>query len=301
VVTHPDRAPVRYPVFIARQAHWHGVPPGAERPRPILLPPGPELGPEDCYVPAGWFWSGGASVSERMLPLQRVWCEGWVVRRFPVTNREYIVFLDDLIKRGQLEEALRFAPRERGGNLGGQGSQIYGFDGQQFSLRADADGHVWSPSWPVCMVDWFGASTYAAWEGERSGLPWVLPSERIWEKAARGADGRAYPWGDTFDSAWAWTQGSHRDAPLPSAVGHREGDESPYGVRDVAGNMSDWCAWDAPEADTTDAGRTDTVKPHRGGTWTGTAAYSQAAMRRYSIAEGRVGGIGFRLARRWPC
>ena len=58
-IRHPRRAPVRYPVHIDRQTHWHGVPPGASSPRPVWLPPTDWLGPGEVYVPAGWFKIGG--------------------------------------------------------------------------------------------------------------------------------------------------------------------------------------------------------------------------------------------------
>ncbi len=59
LIRHPDRKEVRYPVSIGRQEHWDGVRPGDSAPTPIWLPQTGLLAPDDCYVPAGWFWSGG--------------------------------------------------------------------------------------------------------------------------------------------------------------------------------------------------------------------------------------------------
>ena len=68
-----------------------------------------------------------------------------------------------------------------------------------FELVADAEDDLWQLDWPVMMVDWFGASAYANWYAKKTGRPWRLPSEFEWEKAARGVDGRFYPWGDKFN------------------------------------------------------------------------------------------------------
>ena len=54
----------------------------------------------------------------------------------------------------------------------------------------------WRPDLPVLNVDWHCATAYAAWKAEREGTPWRLPWDLEWEKAARGVDGRIFPWGD---------------------------------------------------------------------------------------------------------
>ncbi len=87
-IRHPDRAEVRYPVHILRGEHWDGVPPGGSAPLPVRLPHVGELGPDDCLVPAGWFWSGGDPEARYDLPRRRLWCDELVVKRFPVTNRQ---------------------------------------------------------------------------------------------------------------------------------------------------------------------------------------------------------------------
>ena len=92
------------------------------------------------------------------------------------------------------------------------------------------------------MVDWAGAAAYARHEAERTGLPWQLPPELAWEKAARGVDGRRFPWGDAFDPSWACMKDSHRGQPKPVAVDAIEADVSVYGIRGLCGNIKDWCA-----------------------------------------------------------
>ena len=206
------------------------------------LPAPDALGPDDCYVPAGWFLAGDGRSYGSVPVGTRLWCDGLAIRQFPVTNTEYLAFLDDLVGQGREEEALRWAPREAAGQQGKEGAHIYGRDAHgRFQLVADAEGDLWEPDWPVLMVDWHGATAYAAWLGARTGQPWRLPWDFEWEKAARGADGRLSPWGDGYDPTYACTRDSHAGRPLPQVVDTYPLDVSPYGVRGLGGNVLDWC------------------------------------------------------------
>jgi len=83
----------------------------------------------------------------------------------------------------------------------------------------------------VYNVSWFEAVEYARWAGKR------LPTEFEWEKAARGVDGRHFPWGNRFDPARA----NFRDSPREGLqVGRKRRGASPYGVLDMAGNLWEW-------------------------------------------------------------
>ena len=108
---------------------------------------------------------------------------------------------------------------------------------------------------PVVLVSRADAVAYAAWLSRRTGKTWALPIEAQWEKAARGADGRRFPWGNIFDPT---RLNSHDAGPFDTVpVGMFPAGKSPYGVLDMAGQIFEWTSTAGP------AGRT-VVK---GGSW----------------------------------
>ncbi|MFT4623259.1 MAG: sulfatase activating formylglycine-generating enzyme [Myxococcota bacterium] len=242
IIEAPGHEPVRYPVFIGRGEHWDGVRPGSSAPTPIRLPRRGALDPNDRYVPSGWFLSGGDPEAHGSLPRRRLWVDGFVMRQFPVTQAEFIRYLDDLVATGQEHKALRRQPASL--SRGEIVDPTLRLDAEgRFHLTVDDDGDEWLPDWPVIMVDWFAARGYARWLSTGDGKSWRLPGELEWEKAARGADGRVFPWGNTLDPSWCHMSRSHAtDHPLPSVVDSYPVDTSPYGIRGLGGNTYDWCA-----------------------------------------------------------
>jgi eukaryotic-like serine/threonine-protein kinase len=302
-VRHPEHEELLYPIQIDRQQNWSGVPPGFSHPLPIKMIKKGQVGQEDAYIPASWFWSGGPEL-EFALPWKRIWVDGFVIRRHPVTNAEYIGFLNDLLKQGRQEEALKYAPRERGGAVNEQGALIYGMEDAHFYLRTDADGDKWMQDWPVVMVSWLAAMAYAEWYSQQTNLPWRLPYELEREKASRGVDGRVYPWGNEFDHCWCNTADSLPNRPSLVSITDFPTDVSPYGVRGVTGNVYDWClnpfSVDGPMVDNgrfIPVPQQGEVKTVMGSCWSSREFTTQAWHRDHRNQADRHYGCGFRLAR----
>ena len=305
----PGSAEVLYPVLIERDGHWDGCPPGEAAPLAVALPREDELGGDDCYVPAGWCWTGGDPEAADSLPLRKIWIDAFVIRRFPVTNAEYLTFLNDLVASGREAEALAACPKSQigMGDAAGEHPAFGRGEGGRFQLVGDELGRPMQPDWPVVLIDWHAAMAYTRWLSARTGQPWRLPNELEREKAARGADGRLCPWGDHLDATFACALDSHVAEPGRVPVDSYPLDESPLGVRGLAGNSRDWClnVWNREgpkvrggrlELDAADMDDPD-FRAVRGGAWTSPLSFSRAAARFGNRPRPRRTNIGLRVAR----
>jgi len=153
---------------------------------------------------------------------------------------------------------------------------------------------------PVVNITWTEAVAYADWLSQWSGKAFRLPTEAEWEKAARGSDGRIYPWGADFDAERCNVR-HHGPGTTTAVDGYPKG-ASPYGAMDMAGNVAEWCL-DWHQKGYSSDGRQNPTGPSsgehrviRGGSWRYSANAARCAARYWSSPEHRRDNTGFRLA-----
>jgi formylglycine-generating enzyme required for sulfatase activity len=231
-------------------------------------------------VPAGGALRGKTpgGKKEDASPRRRIYLSAFEIDKFEVTNRAYARFL---------RATGRKAPSEDDADRGGAGWGRFVWRGSKVPPGAS--------DIPVTLIAWFDAEAYCVWVGKR------LPTEAEWEKAARGAGGRIFPWGDSAPPGAA-NFGKHHKGPLPG--GSFPLDKSPYGVMDMAGNVSEWVGdyylasyyARAPERNPPGP-RRGSLRVVRGGYWASPEKNIRADRRWKGEPSMAHGGVGFRCAR----
>ena len=265
------------------------------------------------YVPAGYFLRGTTKVEAASLsrqfgdffgvetPQRSVYLSAYYVDKFEVTNRQYGIFLD-VLTRGRRHLPHPDAPPDK-----------------DYTPTYWRDRRLNGPDYPVTAVDWYDAYAYCRWAGK------TLPTEAQWEKAARGPDGLAYPWGDAWqadysnnvestfghpvlgDRQWVLLLGNlDLDAMtgFTRPVGSFPQGASPYGAHDMGGNLWEWVRdryikdyyHAAPSHDPPGPADASPYRVLRGGCWSSHRGKIRAAYRNYDLAADRHLEIGFRCA-----
>ncbi len=217
---------------------------------------------EMVLIPAGVFNMGIEGANSNERPVHEVYLDAYYIGIFEVTNAEYAQFV---------EAAGRPAPSTFFDSF---------FDGE---------------NQPVGGVSWEDADAYCKWAGKR------LPTEAEWERAARGTDGRAHPWGNAPPDRIRANYQRHEKRTTP--VGSYPEGISPHGLYDMCGNVWEWVAdyWakeyykDSPKEDPKGP-ETGGAHVVRGGSWVNSGGYITATVRPDPNPEHQQGHKGFRCA-----
>lgn len=279
-------------------------------------------------VPAGDFIMGSDKVDKEGLqqqygfetplylnehPARKVHLDAFMMDKFEVTNAQYKAFLIQAKGRGRVPDAWRF------NGYGLARSQADAMDVATLRsiavdhFKLDMDTRTMDKSalieamfkrqhamdrLAVTGVTWKDADAYCRWRGRR------LPSEAEWEKAARGSDGREYPWGDKWDDNITNTGENTDEEEGIAAVGSFPRNKSPYGIYDLSGNAWEWVAdwYDAyPGSTEKSENYGKKFKVIRGGGG-GIGHYAlsyffRAAARQYALPDMTAEDVGFRCAK----
>ncbi len=186
--------------------------------------------PELVKIPAGPFLMGSSDADtlayddekpQHQLELPTYW-----IGKTPVTNAQFRPFVagDGYTNRDYWTEA------------GWQWREQEKIITPNFWNDAQWNGD----DYPVVGINWFEAVAYCRWLSAQTGYDIRLPTEAEWEKAARGPDGRIWPWGNTWEAGRCNSEEAGEQRTTP--VGSYPRGASPYGVLDMAGNVWEWCA-----------------------------------------------------------
>ncbi|HAF48001.1 MAG TPA: hypothetical protein DCL08_02030 [Anaerolineaceae bacterium] len=178
------------------------------------------------YIPEGSFLMGStnndSSAFTHEKPRHKVYLDAFWMDAYEVSNDMFLKFVESTGYQTLAEE-------QGYSYMYNSSSTWTAFDGVNWR-HPMGDDSTYQNSLPVTHVNKYEAQAYCAWVGGR------LPTEAEWEKAARGDDGRIYPWGNSFDSAKVHNNSSGG----PISIYASTGGASPYGIYNLAGNVFEW-------------------------------------------------------------
>ncbi len=231
-------------------------------------------------------------MAQDSLPAHTVKLSAFTIQGNEITVSQYVAFL----------------------NLLGPGSHLTGCEGKTCALTRvedenspiGYDGKTYTDLGgllPMYKVTWYGAKAFCESSGNR------LPTEAEWEYAARGTDGRIYPWGNTWDPLSARTSIPVTTEVGPMRIGSYPSGLSPFGLFDMAGNVAEWVSdwYDPTYYSTVPANVADPTGPTaggekviRGGSWDAKPFFARS-VHRQSLAPDDTGAwVGFRCAGNAP-
>jgi formylglycine-generating enzyme required for sulfatase activity len=177
------------------------------------------------HIPEGRFVMGSYEHEDER-PVRYIHLEEYEIDRFPVTNQQFLDFLNDCYSS---EENVR---DEEGHELIDFSESRIAPTHGEFRIKKGYGRH------PVTGVSWYGAMAYCNWREGKEQASFRLPTEEEWEKAARGSFGRRYPWGNEFDPEKCNSNESGiRDTTM---IGNYPKGESPYRCSDMVGTVCEW-------------------------------------------------------------
>jgi len=226
-------------------------------------------------IPAGTFWMGSdpGIGNDDEHPKHEVFLDEFWIGKYPITNRQY---------------------------------NYYILNSKDLSNRKDQMKSVWQnpkgkEDHPAVGISWEDSSSFCVWINLLTGYKIRLPTEAEWEKAARGTDGRIYPWGnqqpDEYLANFQYHQGN------TTAVDSHSAGASPYGALDMAGNIWEWTAdwydenyYSRSPASNPTGPQYGTLRVLRGGSWISLRDIIRVAYRDRSHLTNRFQNRGFRCA-----
>ncbi|MGV8025596.1 MAG: SUMF1/EgtB/PvdO family nonheme iron enzyme [Anaerolineaceae bacterium] len=229
------------------------------------------LSPRDgmtmMYVPAGEFLMGSEDGYSDEIPVHTVYLDAYWIDQTEVTNAQYQQCVEE-------------------------GACSFPYESSSYS-RNNYYGNSTYADYPVIYVDWNQANDYCEWAGRR------LPTEAEWEKAARGTDGRTYPWGEKSPNADL----ANYNVGDTIEIGSYPAGASPYGALDMAGNVWEWVAdwydgsyYAFSPVENPQGPASGDYRIVRGGSWDGFEKYLRPAFRGNYARDYSGNALGFRCA-----